>query len=84
MNLYTVIGARAYSPEARDLSRRLTEWHDAMVAHERRVSAAGTSDCDDDCPHCQAPALWAEALVMYGEDAHELSFLRTRSLAEAA
>lgn len=84
MNFYAAIGARACSPGAQDLSRRLTEWHDAMVAHERRLNPASTSDCDEDCPHGQAPALWAEALMTYGEDAHELSFLRTTSLAMAA
>lgn len=85
MNLYTAIGARTYSPDGRALSQRLAEWHDSMVAHERRLGiASAAADCDEDCPHGQAAALWAEALETYGEAAHELSFLRTASLAVAA
>jgi hypothetical protein len=84
MNLYTAIGARVNSPAALALSRRLAHWHDAMVAHERPRSGRASTVCDEDCPHGEASALWSEALATYGEHAHELSFLRARSLAMAA
>jgi hypothetical protein len=56
-------------------------WHDAMVSHERRLRAGHAGDlCDEDCPHSEAPALWAKAVTMFGERANGLSFLRTRGI----
>jgi hypothetical protein len=55
-----------------------------MVAHERRLRAGGTSDrCTDECPHAEAPALWAEALATFGGRAGELTFLRARAMRSA-
>ena len=57
----------------------LTAWHDAMVAHERRLRTGRTTDaCDDECPHDEARTLWAEALLTLGSRAGELTFLRSR------
>jgi hypothetical protein len=62
------------------LSARLAAWHDAMVAHERRLRTERIGDvCDDECPHVEARTLWAEALATFGERAYELSFLRSRA-----
>jgi hypothetical protein len=85
MNLYAAIASRTASPDAHALSGRLAEWHDAMVAHERHLSRTDEpAGCEEDCPHAQARILWAEALMAYGEAAHELSFLRAKTLATAA
>jgi hypothetical protein len=62
------------------LSARLAAWHDAMVAHERRLRGGQTGDrCDDECPHAEAQALWREAMDAFGPRAHELTFLRSRA-----
>ena len=80
MNPYSAIGSRLGTAEATSLSQRLTAWHDAMVAHERRLRAGRADDgCDEDCGHSDARALWAEALATFGDRAHELSFLRSRA-----
>jgi hypothetical protein len=80
MNPYSAIGSRLGTAEAESLSQRLTAWHDAMVAHERRLRAGRTDDgCDEDCGHSDARALWAEALTTFGDRAYELSFLRSRA-----
>lgn len=75
MNPYRVIGDRIGTLEARDLAEQLVIWHDAMVKH-LRVSARG-GPCPDGCAHEDARALWAAALDTFGDDATELSFLRT-------
>jgi hypothetical protein len=63
MNLYTMLGSAVGTAEASSLCTRLAAWHDAMVAHERRLRAARGGDaCDDECPHAEAASLWAEAL----------------------
>lgn len=80
MNPYTRLGSSVGTHDAVALSARLAEWHDAMVAHERRLRAAGSSDsCHDECPHAEAVALWAEALDTFGARANELIFLRSRA-----
>lgn len=85
MNLYAAIASRTNSPDAHALSGRLAEWHDAMVAHERHLGRTDKpAACGEDCPHAEARLLWAEALMAYGEAAHELSFLRAKTLAMAA
>jgi hypothetical protein len=85
MNLYAAITSRIDSPDAHALSGRLAEWHDAMVAHERHLRRAEKpAACGEDCPHAEARLLWAEALIAYGEAAHEPAFLRATTLAIAA
>jgi hypothetical protein len=80
MNPYAMLGAGVGTTEAATLSERLCEWHDSMVAHERRLRTGRTDDaCDDDCPHAEARALWSEALTTFGPRAHELAFLRSRA-----
>ncbi len=80
MNPYLMLGSGLGTNEATSLSTRLSTWHDAMVAHERRLRTGRTSDvCDDECPHAEAPALWSEAIAIFGPRAHELTFLRSRA-----
>lgn len=82
MNPYALLGSVHASPEAASLSARLSAWHDAMVAHERRLRAGTTNDvCDDECPHADARFLWSEAVATFGDRAHELAFLRSRAAA---
>ena len=82
MNPYMLIGSTVGTAEATSLAQRLAAWHDAMVAHERRLRGSALSAvCKEDCAHSDAQSLWAEALVAFGERAHELSFLRSRALA---
>jgi hypothetical protein len=83
MNPYAIVGASRGTPEAASLSSRLTVWHDAMVAHKRRLRADRSSVCDDDCPHVEARALWTEAVATFGARAYELSFLRSHGMATA-
>lgn len=80
MNPYAVLGSRLGTSEAASLGERLTAWHDAMVAHERRLrTARADGACDDDCAHVEARTLWAEAVAMFGDRAAELRFLRSRA-----
>ena len=80
MNPYTAIGSRVGTTEAASLSERLAAWHDAMVAHERRLRLRAAADaCDDDCPHAEARTLWSDAVAILGARASELGFLRSRA-----
>ena len=80
MNPYTILSSGFGSHEATDLTARLTAWHDAMVAHERRLRAGTTSDaCNDECAHAEAEPLWAEAVATFGARAQQLTFLRSRA-----
>ena len=80
MSPYAILGSRVGTAEAASLCVRLTAWHDAMVAHERRLRTSRYIDgCDDDCPHGEARALWTEALATLGPVASELRFLRSRA-----
>ena len=80
MNHYTRLSSGVGTEEAMALNGRLTAWHDAMVAHERRLRAGvSTESCDDDCPHAEAPALWFDAVSIFGSDAEELTFLSSRA-----
>lgn len=81
MKLYASLGSQVGSPEATSLSQRLAAWHDAMVAHERRLRSRAVDDCDEDCPHSEARSLWTEVLEMFPEYAPDLSFLRSRATA---
>jgi hypothetical protein len=83
MNLYAMLSAGVGMNDATSLYSRLTAWHDAMVAHERRQRLDGTDECEDECPHDDAPALWTEAVAAFGPRAHQLTFLRTRALGTA-
>jgi hypothetical protein len=76
-NPYLLVGARLGVPGTEPILRRLAEWHDAMVAHER---ARRYESCDDGCPHAQARQLWTEAVKKFGRGANELAFLRSRAL----
>lgn len=79
MSPYAILSSGLGTHEATDLSTRLSTWHDAMVAHERRLSTgAAEGGCDDDCPHATARALWTEAVATFGPRAQELAFLRSR------
>ena len=81
MNLYTFLGCGVGTSEAAALSERLAAWHDAMVSHERRLRGGHARDvCDEDCPHAEAPELWAKAVTTFGDRADELSFLRSRAI----
>ena len=80
MKLYEQLGSRIGTPEATALCARLSEWHDAMVAHERRRERGDRAACDDECPHVEAHVLWGEAVSVLGALAQELKFLRSRAL----
>jgi hypothetical protein len=80
MNPYLALCSSLGTNDADSLSARLSAWHDAMVAHERRLGAARSNDtCDDECPHADARTLWSEAIEIFGTRAHELTFLRSRA-----
>ena len=80
MNPYVMLGSGIGTSEAASLSARLAAWHDAMVAHERRLRTGRTvGTCDDECPHVEARTLWAEAVAIFGTRASELAFLRSRA-----
>jgi hypothetical protein len=80
MNPYAMLGSGMGTNDAASLAVRLSAWHDAMVAHERRLRSGSTSDrCDDECPHAQAQGLWSEAVATFGSRANELVFLRSRA-----
>jgi hypothetical protein len=79
MNLYTMVGSGTGTPEGAALSARLATWHDAMVAHERRIRAGREDVCDEECPHAEARTLWMEALQVFGDRVQDLTFLRSRA-----
>ena len=80
MNPYAMLGSGSGINDAASLGARLTAWHDAMVAHERRLRTARSSEvCDDECPHAEARALWSEVVEAYGPRADMLAFLRSRA-----
>ena len=85
MNPYAIVGSAHGTAVAASLQARLTAWHDAMVAHERRLRFGhATEVCDEDCPHVEARTLWAEVSAMLGPRAGELTFLRSRALNTSA
>jgi len=80
MNPYITLGSGTGTPAGQWLAARLTEWHDEMVAHERRLRArTAPARCDDDCPHEEARSLWSEALDVFGPRAYELEYLRDKA-----
>ena len=85
MNPYMMLGLSMGTTEAASLCARLAVWHDAMVAHERRLATDRDADvCGDACPHAEARALWREAGGVFGPRSHELTFLRSRALGVGA
>lgn len=79
MNPYGIVGSGIGTLEV-SLRARLMAWHDAMVAHERRLRSGRTTDsCGDECPHAEARELWVEVSAMLGARAGELTFLRSRA-----
>jgi hypothetical protein len=84
MNPYAIADLGSGSAYAASLRARLVAWHDAMVAHERRLRLEPAAAlCDDECPHAEAHALWEEASAILGPRARELTFLRSRALSAA-
>ncbi len=82
MNPYITLSSAFGTQDALALSARLAAWHDAMVAHERRLRAEMKArNCGDECPHAEARTLWKEALSTFGARAQELTFLRSRAQA---
>lgn len=80
MNPYAMVGSTLDTHEAASLRARLRSWHDAMVAHERRLKSVGDAGiCHGECPHVTAGQLWAEALELLGSEANALTFLRSRA-----
>ena len=77
MNPYVLAGSGIGTNDATSLSARLSAWHDEMVTHERRIRMGRAGDCDDECAHAEARALWAEAVATFGVRAHQLAFLRS-------
>jgi len=85
MNPYGVVSSGIGTAEAESLRGRLLAWHDAMVAHERRLRSGQSTDvCNDECPHVEARTLWAETAAMLGARADSLTFLRSRALGSSA
>jgi hypothetical protein len=76
VNRYELVANRMGTNEARALAAELLRWHDAMVIHLRSSGSRHASDCEDNCPHDEAPALWSAACEIFGDDADELQFLR--------
>ena len=78
MNIYRITGNAVGTTVAAELAERLAQWHDRMVAHERRGAP-----CADECPHAEAAPLWDEAVRVLGARAGELRFLQSRGCAPA-
>ncbi len=73
---YLAVAHRVGSPEARDLGRQLSAWHDRMVAHQRGARAFGPS-CHEACPHAESIEFWQAAVEILGDAAEDLAFLRS-------
>jgi len=81
MNPYAMVSSGVNTNEGASLAARLAAWHDAMVAHERKLRMDHAGEiCDDECPHVEARLLWNEAVETFGSRAQELKFLRSRAL----
>lgn len=76
MNLYLRLADQIGTLAARDLAAQLVAWHDAMVKHARVAGGQWSVRCGDECPHLDAPALWAAARETFGERASGLAFLQ--------
>ena len=84
MNPYTIVGSSIGTPEAIALGARLASWHDAMVAHERKIRVGRVDTCDEECPHAEARDLWVAAMELFSARAYELTFLRSRARVRAS
>jgi hypothetical protein len=80
---YQAIAHRIGSTGAMELGRRLSSWHDRMVAHERRAHVS-RQPCDEACPHAESIELWEGALEILGEAAERLTFLKSTAAAAVA
>jgi hypothetical protein len=80
---YHAIANRIGSPGAVELSRRLSSWHDRMVAHER-LARSSRQGCDEACPHAESIELWHDAWEILGEAAERLMFLKTTATSAGA
>ena len=84
MNPYARLGTGIGTNGAASLGARLSDWHDSMVAHERKLRTGRTGEaCDEECPHAEARALWREAVEIFGGRAGELIFLRAHGTKRA-
>lgn len=84
MNPYMLLASSSDAGTAQDLRDRLTDWHDAMVRHERRLRRDQSDErCHEECPHADARLLWAEAVAVFGRRAGALTFLQSRAAATA-
>jgi hypothetical protein len=70
------IAHRTGSPDAVELGRRLSSWHDRMVAHGR-LGRSSRQRCDDARPHAESIELWQGASQVLGEAAERLTFLKS-------
>ncbi len=76
MSHYQAVAHRVGSIDALALGRRLSSWHDRMVAHER-LARSSRQTCDEACPHAQSIELWRDAVQILGDAAERLTFLKT-------
>lgn len=76
MHFYKAAADLIGTADAHELAARIAAWHDAMVHHARAIRVRG-AECDDDCPHAQAGALWAAALEVFGDHAWRFTFLQS-------
>lgn len=83
MSHYQAIAHRIGSTGAEELGRRLSSWHDRMVAHER-LARSSRQPCGEACPHAESVELWHGALEILGAAAERLTFLKTTAATAAA
>lgn len=69
------VATRIESSRADAIARRIAAWQAAMAAHERRRGSR-FGECSDECPHAQAPLLWADATQVLGDRAASFDALR--------
>lgn len=85
LDVYRLLANRIGTRDAEELAHELRRWHDAMVRHERLLTATNkVCAAADDCPHLEAADLWKRACQAFGDAADTLTFLRTSALALAA
>ncbi len=73
--MYSSVAPRVESPRVVAIAARIAAWHAEIIAHERRRGSR-FGECSDECPHAQAPLLWAEAWNVLGEGAAAFDSLR--------
>lgn len=78
LDVYRRIANRVGTNEAVHLAHLLTQWHDAMVKHRRRLEQLGFDPHrPDEGPSSSAEELWLQARAVFGDHADELEFLKT-------